>query len=174
MEPKLMESRLEYLLSSVGICVKSCDGTVTYQNRLCARVCGNQLSRACAKACASLNPGIGGLPFVEEGAHLFKSRAIGDESFDMVLINDRRAITTIFYPLQRREAEQFRFLEGHGLTRREREVMSLVIRMESNAAISRKLFISMATLKTHLNNIYKKLPGGSSLDIRRKRASTFP
>ncbi|MEV5510679.1 response regulator transcription factor [Streptomyces orinoci] len=43
-----------------------------------------------------------------------------------------------------------------GLTRREVEVLRLVARTLNNAEIAAALFISEATVKTHLNNIYSK------------------
>jgi ATP/maltotriose-dependent transcriptional regulator MalT len=44
-----------------------------------------------------------------------------------------------------------------GLTRREIEVLRLIARGDSNAEISVGLFISEATVKTHLGRIYGKL-----------------
>ncbi|GAA4601334.1 DNA-binding NarL/FixJ family response regulator [Actinoplanes octamycinicus] len=43
-----------------------------------------------------------------------------------------------------------------GLTRREAQVLSMVARSLSNAEIAGQLFISEATVKTHLNNAYAK------------------
>ncbi|CAM4099807.1 response regulator transcription factor [Helcobacillus massiliensis] len=43
------------------------------------------------------------------------------------------------------------------LSQREREVLDLVARGATNAAISRELFLSQATVKTHLVHIFDKL-----------------
>ncbi|MEV5572921.1 response regulator transcription factor [Spirillospora sp. NPDC052269] len=43
-----------------------------------------------------------------------------------------------------------------GLTRREVEVLTLIARGRSNAEIARELFISEATVKTHINNLFAK------------------
>lgn len=43
------------------------------------------------------------------------------------------------------------------LTSREKEILTLVAKGESNADIARKLFVREVTVKTHLNSIYKKL-----------------
>ncbi|MFC4913488.1 response regulator [Actinomadura gamaensis] len=43
-----------------------------------------------------------------------------------------------------------------GLTRREAEVLTLIARGRSNAEIARDLFISEATVKTHINNLFTK------------------
>ncbi|WP_242906144.1 response regulator [Actinomadura terrae] len=43
-----------------------------------------------------------------------------------------------------------------GLTRREAEVLALIARGRSNAEIAGDLFISEATVKTHINNLFAK------------------
>lgn len=43
------------------------------------------------------------------------------------------------------------------LTSREKEILTLVAKGESNANIAKKLFVREVTVKTHLNSIYKKL-----------------
>ena len=43
------------------------------------------------------------------------------------------------------------------LSDRELEVLALIAAGESNADIARKLFISMSTVKTHVNNLFRKL-----------------
>jgi NarL family two-component system response regulator LiaR len=46
---------------------------------------------------------------------------------------------------------------GADLTDKEREILALVVRGQSNQEISNKLFISLATVKYHLTNIFAKL-----------------
>jgi DNA-binding NarL/FixJ family response regulator len=43
------------------------------------------------------------------------------------------------------------------LTEREREILTLVARGESNAAIVEQLMISLKTVRNHVSNIYNKL-----------------
>jgi DNA-binding CsgD family transcriptional regulator len=43
------------------------------------------------------------------------------------------------------------------LTRREREILALVVEGKSNAAIARQLWVTEQTVKFHLSNIYRKL-----------------
>ncbi len=45
----------------------------------------------------------------------------------------------------------------NSLTAREKEILSLVSKGESNIQIADKLFIREITVKTHLNNIYRKI-----------------
>ncbi len=43
------------------------------------------------------------------------------------------------------------------LTQREKEILSLVAKGDSNSQIAQKLFVREVTVKTHLNSIYRKL-----------------
>jgi LuxR family transcriptional regulator, maltose regulon positive regulatory protein len=43
------------------------------------------------------------------------------------------------------------------LSGRELEVLALMAAGESNGEIARRLFVSVTTVKTHLNNLYRKL-----------------
>lgn len=44
-----------------------------------------------------------------------------------------------------------------GLTRRELEILKLVVEGQSNATVARKLWVTEQTVKFHLSNIYRKL-----------------
>lgn len=57
------------------------------------------------------------------------------------------------------------FLSKYGITDREREIILKVIQGKSNADIAGELFISLATVKTHLHNIYKKIGVDSRYDL---------
>ena len=57
------------------------------------------------------------------------------------------------------------FLTNYGITDREREIIQKVVEGKSNAVIAEELFISLATVKTHLHNIYRKLGVESRYDL---------
>jgi len=57
------------------------------------------------------------------------------------------------------------FLSKYGITEREREIITKVMQGKSNEDIARELFISLATVKTHLYNIYKKVGIDSRYDL---------
>lgn len=57
------------------------------------------------------------------------------------------------------------FLSAHAITDREREIILKVIEGKSNATIANELFISLATVKTHLHNIYTKIGVESRFDL---------
>jgi len=57
------------------------------------------------------------------------------------------------------------FLTRYGITDREREIILKVVQGKSNGDIARELYISLATVKTHLHNIYKKTGVDSRYDL---------
>jgi DNA-binding CsgD family transcriptional regulator len=57
------------------------------------------------------------------------------------------------------------FLSKYGITGREREIILKVMQGKSNADIASELFISLATVKTHLHNIYTKIGVESRFDL---------
>ncbi len=57
------------------------------------------------------------------------------------------------------------FLAKYGITDREREIILKVIEGKSNSQIADELFISLATVKTHLHNIYGKMNVDSRYDL---------
>ncbi len=57
------------------------------------------------------------------------------------------------------------FLTKYAITAREREIIYQVIQGKSNADIADELVISLATVKTHLHNIYTKMGVDSRFDL---------
>jgi DNA-binding CsgD family transcriptional regulator len=57
------------------------------------------------------------------------------------------------------------FLTKYGITDRESEIILKVVQGKSNADIAGELFISLATVKTHLHNIYRKIDVDSRYDL---------
>ncbi len=55
------------------------------------------------------------------------------------------------------------------LSRKENEVLSLILAKKNNQQICDELFISLSTLKSHINHIYKKL----ELSTRQEILSAF-
>jgi len=67
-------------------------------------------------------------------------------------------------PMTNEEPSQ-EFLSQYGITDREREIILKVMQGKSNDDIARELVISLATVKTHLHNIYKKIGIDSRFDL---------
>lgn len=101
------------------------------------------------------------LAAIEAGAvgYLLKDTPPGD-----LIAAVRRAAqgrSALAPPVADRLVQQMRRPTATALTTREREVLTLVAEGESNARIGQRLFLSQATVKTHLVHIYTKLGVGS-------------
>lgn len=57
------------------------------------------------------------------------------------------------------------YLDRAGISVREKEIVTLIIKGFSNQKISNQLFISLSTVKTHVRNIFKKLNVESRFEI---------
>lgn len=57
------------------------------------------------------------------------------------------------------------FISTYGITKREHEIIIRVIQGKSNTDIANELVISLATVKTHLHNIYQKVDVDSRFDL---------
>ena len=68
-------------------------------------------------------------------------------------------------PALRMDALPESFRTKYNITDREREIILKVVQGKSNADIAGELFISLATVKTHLHNIYRKLDVDSRYDL---------
>ncbi|MGW7362756.1 response regulator [Streptomyces sp. NPDC054841] len=82
-----------------------------------------------------------------------KSAVAGNFTLDAAA--SRRLVEVLSAP-PRQEVRPPRPPAPDGLTRREVEVLRLVAKSFNNAEIAGALFISEATVKTHINNIYAK------------------
>jgi DNA-binding CsgD family transcriptional regulator len=99
---------------------------------------------------------------------LAAGRSSRDFSEHELLLLDWARAALMPYESQRRLADEVAALRSTKaevdrttLSRRENEVLDLVARGASNAEIAERLWISPATVKKHLDNIYAKLDVGS-------------
>ena len=70
-----------------------------------------------------------------------------------------RVVRDALYPFAPREPGAPRTIDFSGLpvTDRERQIIGLIIRGETNPSIADRLFISESTVKKHVNNFYREL-----------------
>jgi DNA-binding CsgD family transcriptional regulator len=63
---------------------------------------------------------------------------------------------------------------GLPVTRREREIIGLILRGETNNAIADRLFISESTVKKHINNLFRKLAINSRWELLKLTGNIHP
>jgi hypothetical protein len=138
----------------LGKCIKTNERVVLSQNDLSLKTCGDMGGEICTKGCmATYSPII--------GMTLIKNSIINNETVDAVVINNGETLTTFLYAKTMNEEEKKKENEkllSFGLSKSELALFLLVVEGKKNSQIIKELFISKSTLKTHLNNIYKKLP----------------
>jgi DNA-binding CsgD family transcriptional regulator len=65
-------------------------------------------------------------------------------------------------------------LSGLQVSRREREVIGLILEGETNASIADRLFISESTVKKHINNLFRKLGIASRWELLKLTQKIHP
>lgn len=113
---------------------------------------------------------------LEAGAtgYLLKS-ILRDELIAVVRSVTRDAANSVVLIVSRRTAEQLQRRPApagrNPLTNREQALLQLVSEALTNAQIAARLFITEATVKRHLTNIYAKLDAVSRVDALRKASA---
>ena len=141
----------------VAVCVKNADRVVLEQNDLCKGICGDCLGTACEHGCMSLYAKDEESQWKDWGSRVYKNSFIHGDYYDVTLLQSADRIFTFLQPLKDKYAQALAYYEDKGLTKRELEVVSQMIRGATNADICHSLSVSRATLRTHLNNIYRKI-----------------
>ena len=150
----------------LGVCIKDNGGKVLYQNEASKRICGNCEGANCEKGCMLLYRREDEKK-AQVGSQTFQGVDIGGELCQVVMINDGKSLITFLLGLREKIQADMKYFDQYSLSKREFEILELVLQGLNNHAIGKKLFISVATVKTHLNKIYKKIPA-HELTLSRK------
>lgn len=144
---------------SIGVCVKKPSGQVVSQSPACKIVCGNQVGYCCNNECmAEIQQSLDD-EGPRKGTHFFHKLKLHNHFCDIVVINDKNKDVILFYPLDQQIKANLEYFRKFGLTDQESNIVGLVLNGFTNSEIAKQLHIARSTLKTHLNNIYKKIPG---------------
>ena len=154
-----MHTTLESSLTenNIGFCIKDKTKQIIYQNDICIDICGPFQNKTCIIGCMELYEKDQTQQWKENGSCVYKNVYVHKHFFDItVLVSDDKLIT-ILQPLSLNHQQAIAFYEDKGLSDKELKVITHVIQNQSNERICDLLNISKATLKTHLNNIYRKV-----------------
>jgi DNA-binding CsgD family transcriptional regulator len=154
----IMETMLEQSLeaANIAVCIKDPDKRVLMQNEYCRRVCGDQSGKVCNEGCMALYAGDRKQQWKDWGPRVYRNSLIHGSFHDVTLLCSAERIITFLQPLREKYAQALEYFRGKGLTRRETEIISLTVQGIKNTDICDRLSISRATLRTHLNNVYRK------------------
>jgi DNA-binding CsgD family transcriptional regulator len=142
--------------AGIAVCVKDTERRVLVQNNLCRYVCGDRSGRICDEGCMALYAAERGQQWRDWGPRVYRNSLIHDTFHDVTLLCSTRRIISFLQPLRDKYAMALEYFRDKGLTRREIDVMALTIQGVRNRDICDRLAISRSTLRTHLNNVYRK------------------
>lgn len=148
-----------------GICIKSQDAVVEFQNQKCFDLCGDQLNKKCEKGCMLRYAKSKADAAFDHSYKIIKNIESDGVLVDAIMINDGQNLTTLLLEKNLAVEEQMIQISKFKLSTSEMNVMEKYLLGISNHEISKQLFISKATLRTHLNNIYKKIPDSYKQEI---------
>ena len=155
--------RVEF--NNQGICIKSQNEIVEFQNTECKTLCGHMVGRKCEKGCMSRYSKANSNSVFDQGYQVLKNVDTDGHIVDALMINDGKNLTTILFDRTKEVNNQLDHLEQFRLSKSEMAVIEKFLYGFKNIDIAKQLFISKSTLRTHLNNIYKKLPEKVKQDV---------
>ena len=150
-----------------GVCIKDQAQRVEYQNPACIRTCGDLQGTVCVKGCMEGRELGQPNDAFAEGIAVKKNISSTDGPVDAIVLNDGEEITTLLHHKGDQINRALRIFEDYCLSNAELAVVKLALSGYSNKQISRELHISVGTIKTHLNNIYKKIPASLKIALSR-------
>ena len=150
----LLEQSLE--AADIAVCIKDSGKRVLQQNAACRHLCGERQGKVCDDGCMALYADDRNPQWKDWGPRVYRNSRIHGSFHDVTLLCSAERIITFLQPLRDKYAQALDYFQGKGLTRRETEVISLTIQGIKNTDICDQLSISKATLRTHLNNVYRK------------------
>ena len=141
----------------IAVCIKDTAWNVLWQNSACRAVCGECRGGVCQRSCYTW--------FQEDpratdgniGIQVFRNREISGNCYDVAIACDGEEVQSVLCPTERKWKARKAHYEGIGLTARELEIKLLKDQRFSNRDVAGKCFISLATVKTHINHIRRKL-----------------
>lgn len=148
--------QVSVIFEELAVCKKDSSGVVVLQNSVCKKICGDRSNQICTDGCMKHYQSAN--PRDKKGTLQFKNKKMGDKKFDILMVNSGSSLLSLLYDLDKKERDDLYLYRKFNLTPRELEITLLVDQGQSNQEISSQLFISTKTVKTHINNILKKIP----------------
>lgn len=144
------------VLENIAVCKKTQAGQVISQNEKCISICGNRQGQTCSDNCMHVHKSRN--PRQTPGTNRYEYISINGKEYDILMLDDGNLLTTLLLELTEKTSVNQKFFGQFNLTKREKEIVDLLLRKKTNKSISDELCISPATLKTHINHIFKKVP----------------
>jgi len=157
-----------------SVCIKDATGKVLMQNKICSGICGDYADKICDIGCMELYAKDKSQQWQDWGSRVYKNSFVHNAYYDITLFCSDEYLITFLQPLKEKYEQALNYYKDVGLTNREMQIVSCLVQGKSNLTIISELSISKSTLKTHLNNLYRKVndSGKSAKFLPHKRGST--
>lgn len=142
----------------LGVCVKDAQGKVLSQNEKCKNICGSRINEICKDGCMKDYTLRDESEVLVEAPKTINNVQGLEQVCDAVVINSGSNIITFLFSRQEQIEAELLMFKKFGLTKMEQSVARMLLEGLTNKEIAERLFISVATIKTHINNLYRKLP----------------
>jgi len=136
------------------VCIKDLDKVVLKQNESCIKLCGDREGQVCCDGCMEIYEQDDSHQWDRWGNRTYRNSYLHDNYYDVTLLCSDNHLVSILQPLEEKQAIAIEHYQKLGLSKRELEVITEAVAGLSNVQIGKKLSISNATIRTHLNNIY--------------------
>jgi len=142
----------------IGMCHLSKDGDVLTQNEVCHHICNFNVGDKCGGNCLIYFKQLSPSRQMREGFHSFEGKDIDGHPVDLMIMKSKNSLISCFKPLVGAEESDRTFVAPESLTAREIEIFKMRTQQRiSVTEIAKLLNVSRATIRTHINNINKKL-----------------
>ena len=84
----------------------------------------------------------------------------------LLLLLAASIIYNVFQFITYRKKQNTSYTIGKNLTQQEQKVLDLILEDKTNKEIASSIFVSVSTIKTHINNLYKKLDVSSRDEVK--------
>ncbi len=130
------------------VCSKNADGTISFQSDESRHICGDRVGEFCSKC------GVPGTPDILTTDHVYHNQQV----FSRLRVNNNGLETTVLVPDRGAPVDFDHLVQSAKLSPREIEIAQYIRQNLTNSDMMERLVVSESTLKTHLNNIYRKVP----------------
>lgn len=139
------------------LCERDSSSTVLAQNERCIDLCGDLTGRVCKVGCMEQLESESPALQVRRGFHHLPRRKIAGKLFDGLILKTKNGLSTMLYPVSDEEWNREK-LSVCTFTPTESRILELRLGSGmTNTEICKSLGIKMATLKTHIFRINRKM-----------------
>lgn len=153
--------RFDYICSDPKsiFCIRNNNGEVIFQNANSIENCCKDATLQCHLRCLPYIESSFKFKEIKSGLHLFKNKIIEKKEYDILVFKGDINTLILLYPIKDQIDDIKMRWKKSGLSPREIEVLTEKFLGAKNSEIAKKLYISKSTVKTHINNIFKKFNG---------------